>query len=87
MAVQKHMVKLHARAGIVTLHLGDDEHAVQADGTVEVPAEHIDAALSVGCSRTPIVTPAPVADATDKLAELEARIAALEAAGETKKKS
>ena len=33
MAVQKHMVKLHARAGIVTLHLGDDEHAVQADGT------------------------------------------------------
>jgi hypothetical protein len=85
MAVKKHMVKLHARAGIVTLHLGDDEHEVQADGTVEVPAEHIDAALSVGCSRTPIQELAPVADPTDKLAELEARIAVLEAAGAKKR--
>ena len=85
MAVKKHTVKLHARAGILRLHLGDDEHEVQPDGTVEVPAEHIDAALSVGCSRTPILASKPVPDAADKLAELEARIAVLEAAGAKKR--
>jgi hypothetical protein len=69
-------VKLHARPGLAALHIDDAVHAVAPDGTVEVPPEHVEAALTVGCSRAPTVVAAPHAD---RMADLEARVAVLEA--------
>jgi hypothetical protein len=78
-------VTLHAKPGLHSMHIGDAHHVVGKDGRVTVPAEHVEAALSMGCSHTPIVAPA---DPTDRIAELEARVAALEAAvGDKKKKA
>lgn len=68
-------VKLHAKPGLHTLHIGDDVHTVAADGTVVVPAEHVDAALSHGCAHEPFAAPART---HDRLADLEARISGLE---------
>ncbi len=69
-------VKLHARPGLHSLHIGDDVHEVAADGTVTVPAAHVDQALSHGCAREPFDAPAK---AHDRLGDLEARVAELEA--------
>lgn len=68
-------VKLHARPGVTTLHIGDDEHKVAADGTFTVRAHQVEDAISLGASHTPI--DAPVAT-FDRLADLEARMASLE---------
>ncbi len=70
------LVKLHARRGVARLHIGDDEHEVDVDGTIHVPHHQVEDALSLGCSRTP---EAPIAEAEDPLAALEARVIALEA--------
>ena len=70
-------VKLHAKPGLHSMHIGDAHHVVGADGTVEVPHEHVEDALSMGCSRTPLVA---AAAPEDRVAALEVRVAALEAA-------
>jgi hypothetical protein len=69
-------VRLHARPGLARLHIDEHEHEVGPDGTVVVPHHQMEAALSLGCSRTPI---APAGTGDDPLAALEARVAALEA--------
>lgn len=75
--------RLYAKAGMVSVHIGAHIHEVAADGTVEVPHEHVDTALSLGCTRTPQaapINPADEAAATqERIAALEVRIADLEA--------
>jgi len=69
-------VKLHAKPGLVSLHFGGAEHTVDADGRVELPEEHVETALSLGCTREP---PVRLANPVEELAELKARVGALEA--------
>lgn len=69
-------VKLHAPAGMAELHIDDAIHAVDENGRVEVPAHHVEHALSLGASRSPLLPMANVADAHAALAE---RVSALEA--------
>lgn len=73
------MPKLHAN-GLTALHV--DEKEIKAkDGMIDVPAEHVDEALSHGCTHEPKKTVAPAPDLTARVAALEARLDALEAAG------
>ena len=67
--------KLHVKPGTTALHIDDETHTVAADGTVNVPAHHVETALSLGASHTPHAAPAPT---VDRMADLEARVASLE---------
>ena len=71
-------VKLFARAGLHTLHIDRHSLVVGEDGQVEVPVEHAETALSLGCSRTPHVSHASKSDLDERLVELEERLALLE---------
>ncbi len=75
--------KLHARPGLHSLHIGDDVHAVAADGTVQVPNVHVELALGLGCSRTPVAPEIEAANAANildlRIQDLEERLAIVEA--------
>jgi hypothetical protein len=71
-------VKLFARPGLHTLHIDQHRLVVDEDGQVDVPVEHTETALSLGCSRTPHAPHAPKGALQDRIAELEERLELLE---------
>lgn len=80
------MARLFAGA-LAALHVDDATYRPGPDGWVEVAPEHVDAALSHGARREPPKAAAAPAAAEERLADIEARLAALEAAWNSSKLS
>ena len=71
------MPRLHA-GRMTALHVDNVTYKPGADGWVELPPHHVDAALSHGCSRTaPQPDAPPAASLEDRVAALEAQVSAL----------
>jgi hypothetical protein len=86
------MAKLYAPPGLRSLGIEDGDYHAADDGTIEVADHHVAAARAHGCSvEKPAPAPAEPDQAgmtslAERLAEAEARIAALEAASPARRR-